>query len=169
MKLGLEGKTAVVTGGSLGIGRAIAEALAAEGVRVAIVARTAATLEQGLGLLLITHDLGVVAEVAQRVLVMYAGQVVESAGVPELFVRPRHPYTEALLAALPEHNLGRRRLRSMSGMVPGAYDRPPGCLMAPRCIHVQSRCRSERPALTGEPQALARCFYPLPSDPPGPA
>jgi dipeptide transport system ATP-binding protein len=115
----------------------------------------------GMALMLITHDLGVVAEVAQRVLVMYAGQIVETARVPELFEAPRHPYTEALLAALPEHNAGTRRLRSMAGMVPGAFDRPRGCLLAPRCAYVQPRCRSERPALDGDVGAQARCFYPL--------
>ena len=72
-----------------------------------------------MALMLITHDLGVVAEVAQRVLVMYAGQVVETARCRRVFDAPRHPYTEALLAALPEHNIGRRRLRSMRGVVPG--------------------------------------------------
>jgi dipeptide transport system ATP-binding protein len=117
--------------------------------------------ERGMALLLITHDLGVVAEVAQRVLVMYAGQVVETAAVPEIFDAPRHPYTEALLAALPEHNLGQRRLRSMSGMVPGAHDRPAGCLLAPRCSYVQARCRAERPTLDGDIGAQARCFFPL--------
>lgn len=117
--------------------------------------------ERGMALMLITHDLGVVAEIAQRVVVMYAGQVVETAGVPRLFEAPRHPYTEALLSALPEHNIGQRRLRSMAGMVPGAFDRPSGCLLSPRCPHVQERCRVELPALTGEAGSLARCFYPL--------
>jgi dipeptide transport system ATP-binding protein len=114
-----------------------------------------------MALVLITHDLGVVAEVAQRVLVMYAGQVVETARVPDLFEAPRHPYTEALLSALPEHNIGQRRLRSMAGMVPGAFDRPSGCLLSPRCAYVQPRCRDERPALDGDVGAQARCFYPL--------
>jgi len=115
----------------------------------------------GMALVLITHDLGVVAEVAQRVLVMYAGQVVETAPVPDIFGAPRHPYTEALLSALPEHNIGRRRLRSMGGMVPGAFDRPSGCLLAPRCGYVQARCHAERPPLDGDIGAQARCFYPL--------
>jgi len=117
--------------------------------------------ERGMALVLITHDLGVVAEVAQRVLVMYAGQVVETARVPDIFGAPRHPYTEALLSALPEHNIGQRRLRSMGGMVPGAFDRPGGCLLSPRCAYVQPRCRAERPALDGDVGAQARCFYPL--------
>jgi dipeptide transport system ATP-binding protein len=113
-----------------------------------------------MALMLITHDLGVVAEIAQRVLVMYAGQIVETAPVPQLFETPHHPYTEALLAALPEHNIGRRRLRSMPGMVPGAGDRPAGCLLAPRCAYVQPRCIAERPdlfELGGE--SRSRCFF----------
>ena len=117
--------------------------------------------ERGMALVLITHDLGVVAEIAQRVLVMYAGQVVETSRVPEIFETPRHPYTEALLSALPEHNIGQRRLRSMGGMVPGAFDRPSGCLLSPRCAYVQPRCREERPALDGDVGMQARCFYPL--------
>ena len=117
--------------------------------------------ERGMALVLITHDLGVVAEVAQRVLVMYAGQVVETAAVPQLFDAPRHPYTEALLSALPEHNTGARRLRSMGGVVPGALDRPAGCLLSPRCAYVQDRCRREAPSLVGVEGAQARCFFPL--------
>jgi dipeptide transport system ATP-binding protein len=117
--------------------------------------------ERGMALVLITHDLGVIAEVAQRVLVMYAGQVVETAHVPAIFEAPRHPYTEALLSALPEHNIGQRRLSSMAGVVPGAFDRPSGCLLSPRCAYVQARCRAERPALDGDIGAQARCFYPL--------
>jgi dipeptide transport system ATP-binding protein len=117
--------------------------------------------ERGMALLLITHDLGVVAEIAQRVLVMYAGQIVESAPVPRIFETPHHPYTEALLAALPEHNIGQRRLRSMGGVVPGAYDRPSGCLLSPRCRYVQPRCRAEQPALFAVPEGAARCFFPL--------
>jgi dipeptide transport system ATP-binding protein len=117
--------------------------------------------ERGVALMLITHDLGVVAEVAQRVLVMYAGQIVESAQVPKVFETPHHPYTEALLAALPEHNIGQRRLRSMGGMVPGAFDRPSGCLLAPRCRYVQARCSAEQPALFAVTDGAARCFFPL--------
>jgi dipeptide transport system ATP-binding protein len=117
--------------------------------------------ERGMALVLITHDLGVVAEVAQRVLVMYAGQIVESARADDLFALPRHPYTEALLASLPERNAGRRRLASLAGVVPGAFDRPAGCLLAPRCAYVQARCRVERPALFEVGASQARCFFPL--------
>ena len=117
--------------------------------------------ERGMALVLISHDLGVVAEVAQRVLVMYAGEVVETARADVLFEAPRHPYTEALLAALPERNAGRRRLASLPGIVPGAFDRPPGCLLAPRCRYVQARCRRERPPLYELGARQARCFFPI--------
>ena len=119
--------------------------------------------ESAMALVLITHDLGVVAEVVDRVLVMYAGQVVEAARLPEAFEAPRHPYTEALLAALPERNAGRRRLNSLGGVVPGAYDRPAGCLLSPRCPYAQPRCRGERPALFALGDSEARCFFPLPT------
>ena len=117
--------------------------------------------ERGMALVLITHDLGVISEVAQRVLVMYAGQVVESASAEDLFAQPRHPYTEALLASLPERNAGKRRLASLAGTVPGAFDRPAGCLLSPRCPYVQERCRVERPELFEVGTSRARCFYPL--------
>ena len=113
--------------------------------------------ERGMGLVMITHDLAVIAEMAQRVAVMYAGQVVETARVPELFEAPRHPYTEALLAAIPEHNRGAKRLSALPGIVPGAYGRPQGCLLAPRCPHVQERCVNEKPQMVDG----VRCFFPL--------
>jgi len=116
--------------------------------------------ERGMAMVLITHDLAVVSEVADRVLVMYAGQIVETAAVPAIFDEPRHPYTEALLAALPERNAGRRRLASLPGRVPGAFDRPTGCLLAPRCAYVQARC-AERPPLFDLGTGRARCFFPL--------
>ena len=113
--------------------------------------------EQGMALVLITHDLAVVAEMARRVAVMYAGQVVEEGAVDQLFDAPRHPYTAALLAALPEHNRGAARLAALPGVVPGKHDRPVGCLLAPRCSRVQPRCVDERPALA---QGV-RCFFPI--------
>jgi len=113
--------------------------------------------EQGMGLVMITHDLAVVAEMAQRVAVMYAGQVVETGPVPGLFDAPRHPYTNALLAAIPEHNRGAARLSALPGIVPGALDRPAGCLLSPRCPRVQPRCGGERPPL----EAGVRCFFPV--------
>jgi dipeptide transport system ATP-binding protein len=117
--------------------------------------------EQDMALVLITHDLAVVAETAQRVCVMYAGQAVEVGQVPGLFDIPAHPYAEALLAAIPEHSMGAERLATLPGMVPGRYDRPQGCLLSPRCPYVQDNCRTQRPGLDPKAHSLARCFYPL--------
>jgi dipeptide transport system ATP-binding protein len=116
---------------------------------------------RGMALVLITHDMGVVAETAQRVQVMYAGQMVEEAPTAALFAAPRHPYTAALLEALPERALGRRRLPTIPGVVPGIADRPGGCLFNPRCRFATARCRGEVPALEGPPGRRARCHYPL--------
>jgi len=117
--------------------------------------------ERGMGLMLITHDLGVIAETAHRVVVMYAGQVMEICPVPEIFTRPQHPYTAALMSALPENNVGRERLQTIAGVVPGAYDRPRGCLLAPRCKYAVSRCQTERPSLNRAAHGEVRCFFPL--------
>jgi dipeptide transport system ATP-binding protein len=115
--------------------------------------------DRGMALVLISHDLALVAQQAQRVAVMYAGQVVESAAAQRLFEAPRHPYSAALLAALPEHNKGARRLAALGGVVPGLRDRPRGCLFAPRCAHARTRCHGERPPL----EHGVRCFFPLAS------
>ena len=117
--------------------------------------------EQNMGLVLITHDLAVVAETAQRVCVMYAGQAVEVGNVPGLFDVPAHPYSEALLAAIPEHSMGAARLSTLPGIVPGRYDRPKGCLLSPRCPYVQEQCRQQRPALEQQAHSQVRCFFPL--------
>jgi len=117
--------------------------------------------ERGMALILITHDLAVVAETAHRVVVMYAGQAVETGPIPEIFEAPRHPYTQALLAALPEHNVDRARLTAIPGVVPGVFDRPTGCLLSPRCLYAVERCRREAPALAGPTGRLARCHFPL--------
>ena len=115
--------------------------------------------ETGMAQILITHDLGVVAETADRVVVQYAGRQVESARVDDLFADPHHPYTAALLAALPEHAHG-KRLAAISGMVPGQFDRPTGCLFAPRCAHAKPLCNtSPLPAGAGLGHAL--CHTPL--------
>ena len=117
--------------------------------------------EQGMALLLITHDLAIVAETARRVVVMYAGQAVETGPVPAIFDAPKHPYTQALLAALPEHNRDRARLKAIPGVVPGAHDRPTGCLLNPRCDYALERCRREQPPLAGPEGRQARCHFPL--------
>jgi len=114
-----------------------------------------------MALILIAHDLAVVAEMAQRVAVMYAGQLVETAAVPRIFDHPAHPYTAALLAAIPEHSRGSARLSALAGVVPGRLDRPAGCLLAPRCALAQPRCVAERPALVDAGGGTAaRCFFP---------
>jgi dipeptide transport system ATP-binding protein len=118
--------------------------------------------DRGMALVLITHDMGVVAETAQRVSVMYAGQQVEEQRVDGLFSTPRHPYTAALLEALPERSIGRRRLATIPGVVPGIDDRPAGCVFNPRCAFVQERCRREPPRLAADDAGrLARCHFPL--------
>jgi len=117
--------------------------------------------DRGMALVLITHDMGVVAETAQRVVVMYAGQMVERQPVDKLFAAPRHPYTAALLEALPECGVGRARLPTIPGVVPGQYDRPSGCLFNPRCRYANERCRDEGPALRDGPRGAVRCHTPL--------
>jgi dipeptide transport system ATP-binding protein len=114
-----------------------------------------------MALILITHNMGVVAETAQRVSVMYAGQVVEERATAELFAAPQHPYTAALLAALPERSTGETRLATIPGMVPGLHDRPTGCLFNPRCRYATPHCRAVEPALRPWQNGKARCHYPL--------
>ena len=117
--------------------------------------------EQGMALVLITHDLAVVSEVAQRVAVMYAGKVIEQNGVPAIFERPQHPYTRALLQSIPDFAKEGSRLSSLPGIVPGQYDRPAGCLLASRCPMAFARCHTERPAYAGTHERGVRCFTPL--------
>jgi dipeptide transport system ATP-binding protein len=119
--------------------------------------------ERNMALILITHDLALVAETAQRVVVMYAGQEVETGPVPGVFETPRHPYTQALLAALPEHNEDNARLKSIPGMVPGQHDRPSGCLLSPRCTFAVERCRRDMPSIAGIADRRVRCHFPLDS------
>jgi dipeptide transport system ATP-binding protein len=119
--------------------------------------------QRGMALVLITHDMGVVAETAQRVTVMYAGQQVEEQPVDRLFARPRHPYTAALLDALPERSAVKTRLSTIPGVVPGIEDRPKGCLFHPRCRYAQERCVREMPRLEGDvAKGRVRCHFPLP-------
>ncbi len=119
--------------------------------------------ETGMALILITHDMGVVAETAERVCVQYAGQKVEDQPVGALFAEPHHPYTSALLAALPERAEGRRRLPTIPGVVPGLFDRPSGCLFSPRCSFADDRCRQHEPPKQPAILGSARCHYPLSS------
>jgi dipeptide transport system ATP-binding protein len=117
--------------------------------------------KNNMALILITHDIAVVAETARRVVVMYAGQVVEQQSVETIFSTPRHPYTAALLSALPERCVGRRRLPSIPGVVPGRYDRIAGCLFNPRCAYTQEICRRQAPDLVHDGEIAVRCYFPL--------
>ncbi|GAA0759830.1 ABC transporter ATP-binding protein [Ideonella azotifigens] len=104
----------------------------------------------GMAVLLITHAMGVVAEVGQRVVVMYAGQVVEEAGVEDLFARPRHPYTQGLIRSIPRIDrdaVHKTRLEAIAGSVPRLINPPVGCRFAPRCRHVTPACTTATPAL----------------------
>ena len=103
--------------------------------------------EEGMSILLITHDLGVVAEMCTRVIVMYAGEIVEEAPVEELFNHPTHPYTEGLIASVPKLGSGVKVLPSIPGSVPDLSMLPKGCRFAPRCKYATERCRNEEPDL----------------------
>ncbi len=119
--------------------------------------------EFGTAVMLITHDLGVVAGSCQYVNVMYAGHVVEAAPVKQIFESPAHPYTIGLLQSMPRLDDQRGiKLTPIAGQPPDLLNPPPGCPYAPRCPRVQSRCRQERPELmqVGRGKQLAACFYP---------
>ncbi|WP_320823710.1 dipeptide ABC transporter ATP-binding protein [Reinekea sp.] len=121
--------------------------------------------KKNMGLILITHDLALVAESADRVVVLYAGQVVEMGPASEVFRNPQHPYTEALMKSLPESGKGQARLNALAGVVPGANDRPNGCLLNPRCPYAMDRCREEEPELITTHNHAVRCFIPLGATP----
>ncbi|MCA6218017.1 ABC transporter ATP-binding protein [Ideonella sp. B7] len=116
--------------------------------------------DTGMALVLITHDLGVVAEAADRVMVQYAGRVVETQPAATLFTHPHHPYTHALLAALPERATG-ARLEAIDGVVPGQSDRPAGCLFAPRCRWATAHCHAAKPVPADAALGRALCHTPL--------
>src|SRR5205085_3631046 len=102
----------------------------------------------GMAILIITHDLGVIAEVADEVIVMYAGKIVESAPVGALFADPQHPYTIGLLGSIPRLEVDRERLATIEGTVPGADKQPAGCRFSPRCPFADVRCAVEPPPLS---------------------
>ena len=117
----------------------------------------------GTAVILITHDLGVIADVADDVLVMYGGRVMERADRRTLFFNSHHPYTEGLLQSLPAYGGERERLRPIPGQPPSLLDPPPGCPFAPRCVYVLDRCREEAPALdpVGDDAGhLSACWLP---------
>ena len=114
-----------------------------------------------MSLILITHDLALVAEAAHRIIVMYAGQVVEEGRAEDIFREPKHPYTQALLRSLPEFAEGKSRLQSLPGVVPGKYDRPQGCLLNPRCPYATDLCRRVEPELRQVRNRQVKCHTPL--------
>lgn len=101
--------------------------------------------ERGMGLVLITHDLGVVADVADKIAVMYAGRIVESAEVHDIYRQPAHPYTEGLLASIPRVDMKGQDLAAIKGLPPNLLQLPSGCEFAPRCPYAMDKCRAERP------------------------
>ena len=121
--------------------------------------------QYGLSYIFIAHDLGVVRHVSNRIAVMYLGEIVELADAEEVYAGPVHPYTEALLSAVPQIDDGttvRRERITLTGDVPTAIAKPDGCAFHPRCRYAQERCRSERPLLTEvAPGRLAACHFPL--------
>lgn len=119
--------------------------------------------ELGMAVMIITHDLGVIAEVSDQVVVMYAGEVVEYSPIDTLFVDPRHPYTAGLIKSIPKLGYkfthGKIPLQEIPGIVPNLIRLPPGCLFAPRCDHVMDRCRMQRPPIfTITPEHGAKCW-----------
>jgi peptide/nickel transport system ATP-binding protein len=115
--------------------------------------------ETGMALVLISHDLGVVADMCSRVCVMYAGRIVEQAPSDQLFVRPAHPYTQGLLAALPDMVGPRRRLEAIPGSVPEPWNLPPGCAFAPRCNQATAECTVPPEFRAVEPGHVAACVH----------
>jgi oligopeptide transport system ATP-binding protein len=116
----------------------------------------------GMSILLVTHALGVVAEVADRVAVMYAGQIVEQASTVALFSQPYHPYTRGLLASVPRLDEDRKRLHGIEGTVPSLLRMPRGCRFNPRCQYVNEQCKTQIPEMQEfEPDHFVRCWRPL--------
>jgi oligopeptide/dipeptide ABC transporter ATP-binding protein len=122
-----------------------------------------------MSILFITHDLGVLAGLADRIMVMYAGRIVEEASTSALLARPRHRYTQALLDSIPRMDSGDRRLRSIPGSPPDLSQKRTGCAFAPRCAYSQARCTETSPALVEAPGGDRHaCFYPVEAQPPRP-
>jgi oligopeptide/dipeptide ABC transporter ATP-binding protein len=115
--------------------------------------------QKQMAIMLITHDLGVIAEMAQDVVVMYAGKIVERGRVEQIFENPRHPYTQGLLASIPGSGTKGKRLNVIKGTVPHPFNLPPGCLFAPRCPHAFEKCPTAFPALMDQGEGhQAACF-----------
>jgi oligopeptide/dipeptide ABC transporter ATP-binding protein len=121
--------------------------------------------ETGMALILITHDLGVVAEIADEVAVMYAGRIVEHAPARSIFADPQHPYTVGLLGSIPRLDVQRERLAAIEGQVPDPLQRPPGCSFAARCPFALEHCRREVPPLLSLAPAHRSACWRAPLDP----
>lgn len=118
--------------------------------------------ERNMAMLLITHNLGIVAEVAERVMVMYAGQIVESCNVKTVFTHPWHPYTHGLLTSIPSVDEKVAELNVIKGVVPSPLFFPKGCRFSPRCPYAQKKCQTEAPPFTEVNKGhWVRCHYPL--------
>ena len=120
--------------------------------------------ERGVAVMLVTHDMGVIAEAADRVAVMYAGRLAELGPVAEVLGRARHPYTAGLMASTPRASQGRARLRQIPGAMPRLGALPEGCAFAPRCEHVQPRCREAPGPTLDRCDGRASCWFPLTRD-----
>ena len=116
------------------------------------------TREHGTAVMLVTHDMGVIAETADRVAVMYAGRIVEIGAVRDVVLRPQHPYTAGLMGAIPVLGARRERLLQIDGAMPRLGAIPGGCAFHPRCAHAFDRCRSERPELLPAGPSAAACW-----------
>lgn len=119
--------------------------------------------EFNMGLILITHDLGVVSQVTQRVLVMYAGRVIEQGNTSSIIENPKHPYTQGLIAALPEMTTPGEKLNQIPGVMPTLQNIPSGCPFHNRCKYVQQICRTTVPKLTAQDSRSVACHFPLES------
>ncbi len=121
--------------------------------------------ENNMGMIFITHDLSVVSMIADKIIVMYAGQIVETCATTDLFQQALHPYTEAVLKSLPEnYSSANKRMDSIKGAQPGIGERLTGCSFQPRCSYARERCSQQKPALgpfEKKPSRTVRCFYPL--------
>jgi peptide/nickel transport system ATP-binding protein len=117
--------------------------------------------ERGMAAMLVTHDMGVIAEAADRVAVMYAGRLAEIGPVADIVTRPRHPYTEGLMASTPAASAGHARLRQIPGAMPRLGALPEGCAFHPRCPRAEDRCRAEPGPKVGTADARAACWFPI--------
>jgi peptide/nickel transport system permease protein len=116
--------------------------------------------DRGLAIIFITHDFGVVAQLCDRVAVMYGGRIVEQGPTADVLARPRHPYTARLMACVPELGGGRRKLDAIPGLPPAVDRLPPGCAFAPRCDRAQDVCRNGAIDLVVEGDRALRCHFP---------